>query len=123
MSRYGIVIVSHVEELAFGISRLLYEIAPKVSVTVAGGTDDKDVGTSFDKTLAAFECNEAEELLCFYDLGSAKMTLEMVAEMSAKKARIYDTALIESAFTAATLLGAEVSIEEIEKQLADLKIK
>lgn len=123
MAKYGIVIVSHVEAIASGIATLLSEVSKDLPITYAGGTDDGDVGSSFDKVMRAFEENEAEELLCFYDLGSAKMTLEMVMELSDKKAYLFDTALIESAFTATALLSAQLPLEEVQKQLLDLKIK
>lgn len=120
---YGIVIVSHVPEIATGIKRLLDQVAASVSITTAGGTDDNGVGTSFDKIQVAFDENSADELLAFYDLGSAKMNLNMVMEFTDKKVHLYDTALIESAYTAASLLEADVKLADIEVQLEALKIK
>ena len=120
---YGIVIVSHVPEIAVGIKRLLDQVAADVSITIAGGTDDNGVGTSFNKIQAAFDNNEADELLAFYDLGSAKMNLNMVMEFSDKTVHLYDTALVESAYTAASLVAADVKLTDIEKQLDELKIK
>ncbi|KRK46015.1 dihydroxyacetone kinase phosphoryl donor subunit DhaM [Dellaglioa algida] len=120
---YGIVIVSHVPEIAAGVKRLLDQVAADVSITVAGGTDDNEVGTSFNKIQAAFDNNEADELLAFYDLGSAKMNLNMVIEFSDKTVHLYDTALVESAYTAASLIAADVKLADIEKQLDELKIK
>lgn len=120
---YGIVIVSHVPEIAVGVKRLLDQVAADVSITIAGGTDDNGVGTSFNKIQAAFDNNEADELLAFYDLGSAKMNLNMVMEFSDKTVHLYDTALVESAYTAASLVAAGVALADIEKQLDELKIK
>lgn len=71
----------------------------------------------------AIEENPADELLAFYDLGSAKMNLEMAIEMTDKKLTLFDTALVESAYTACALLAADAAETEIEKQLAELKIK
>ena len=45
----GIVVVSHVPEIAAGIQRLLGQVAQDVSITIAGGTDDNQVGTSLTK--------------------------------------------------------------------------
>ena len=53
--------------------------------STAGGTEDNDVGTSMEKIMNAFEENDADEILAFYDLGSAKMNLEMAIEMTEKK--------------------------------------
>ena len=119
----GIVVVSHVPEIAAGIQRLLGQGAQDVSITIAGGTDDNQVGTSLTKITQAFDANHADELLAFYDLGSAKMNLEMAIEMSDKTVHLYDTALIESAYTAASLLQAAVPLADVEAQLAPLKIK
>ncbi len=93
--KIGIVIVSHVPEIAAGIPRLLEQVAADVALTFAGGTDAGEVGTSATKIVTAFEQNEAAELLAFYDLGSAKMNLELAIEMSDKKVHLYDTALLE----------------------------
>lgn len=119
----GIVIVSHVPEIALGVQRLVEQVAKDVSVTIAGGTDEQQVGTSMEKIMTAFDQNTADEILAFYDLGSAKMNLEMAIEMSEKTVHLYDTALIESAYTAASLLQAAVPLTDVEAQLAPLKIK
>ena len=120
---FGITIVSHVYEVANGLPRLLTQVANDVPITTAGGTEDNDVGTSMEKIMNAFEENDADEILAFYDLGSAKMNLEMAIEMTDKKVHLYDVALIEGAYTAATLLEAGVDLQEVEKQLEPLKIK
>ncbi|AVD57248.1 MULTISPECIES: dihydroxyacetone kinase phosphoryl donor subunit DhaM [Heyndrickxia] len=119
----GIVIVSHIPEIAAGLATLLKEAAKDVSITYAGGTDDGGVGTSFDKINAAIAENKADDLFAFYDLGSAKMNLEMAMEMSDKYIRLMDTAFVESAYTAAALIQADAELEEILKQLESLKVK
>lgn len=119
----GIVMVSHVSDVVNGIERLINEVAKDVPVTTAGGTEENGVGTSFEKILAAFEKNEADEILAFYDLGSAKMNLEMAIEMTEKEVTLYDTALLESSYTAAALIQAGADISAIEEQLLPLKIK
>ena len=119
----GIVVVSHVEGIAAGVAALLKQVAGDVSITYAGGTDDGEVGTSMAKISAAFESNTADELLAFYDLGSAKMNLEMAMEFADKTVHLYDVALVEGAYTAASLAAAGVSRADIEAQLAPLKIK
>ena len=119
----GIVMVSHVSDVVNGVARLINEVAKDVSVTTAGGTEDNGVGTSFEKILTAFEENQADKILAFYDLGSAKMNLEMAMEMTDKEVTLYDTALLESSYTAAALIQAGADIATIEEQLIPLKIK
>ncbi|WP_281165637.1 dihydroxyacetone kinase phosphoryl donor subunit DhaM [Liquorilactobacillus sicerae] len=121
--KYGILIVSHVPEIAVGVPRLLRQVAKDVAITSAGGTDENEIGTSLEKIQQAIDQNAGTEILAFYDLGSARMNLEMAAELATKKLRIYDVALIEGAYVAASLLQAKVELPTIEKQLAPLKIK
>ena len=119
----GITLVSHVPEIAEGVPQLLNQVAKDVPITKAGGTNDNDIGTSMEKIMQAFADNQADEILAFYDLGSAKMNLEMAIEMSDKKVHLYDTAFLEGAYTAASLIQAGVNLEDIEKQLKPLTIK
>ena len=119
----GITIVSHVPEIAVGIEKLIKQVAKDVPLTLAGGTNDNDIGTSMDKIIKAFNENQADEILAFYDLGSAKMNLDMAVEFLDKKVHLYNTALIEGAYTAASLLQANVPLNEIEKQLKPLVVK
>ncbi|MCO6532815.1 dihydroxyacetone kinase phosphoryl donor subunit DhaM [Lactobacillus sp.] len=119
----GITIVSHVPEITVGIEKLIKQVAKDVPLTLAGGTNDNDIGTSMDKIIKAFNENQADEILAFYDLGSAKMNLDMAVEFSDKKVHLYNTALIEGTYTAASLLQANVPLNEIEKQLQPLVVK
>ncbi|WP_371817560.1 hypothetical protein [Virgibacillus sp. MSJ-26] len=82
MTKFGLIIVSHVSSIADGIHELLKEIANNVPITYAGGTDESDVSFSFEKINRAVADNDADEIFAFYNLGSAKMNLEMVIEMS-----------------------------------------
>ena len=119
----GITLVSHVSDIVEGLPKLLKQVAKDVPITTAGGTNDGDIGTSMEKIMTAFSENDADEILAFYDLGSAKMNLEMAMEMSDKKVHLYNAAFIEGAYTAASLIQAGVSLDDIEKQLKTLIVK
>ncbi|MEN2380589.1 dihydroxyacetone kinase phosphoryl donor subunit DhaM [Lactobacillus helveticus] len=119
----GLTLVSHVPEIANGLPKLLNQVAKDVPITTAGGTNDNDIGTSMEKIMQAFDNNSADEILAFYDLGSAKMNLEMAMEMSDKKVHLYDVAFIEGAYTAASLIQAGVGLDDVEKQLKPLIVK
>ncbi|MBF2677148.1 dihydroxyacetone kinase phosphoryl donor subunit DhaM [Listeria welshimeri] len=123
MSQYGIVIVSHVPEIASGIKRLIEQVASNVCVTIAGGIEDNDIGTSIEKINHAMKANSASELLAFYDLGSAKMNLELCSELTEKEIHLFNVPIVEGAYSAAALAEVGVSIEEISKQLQDIIIK
>lgn len=122
MSEYGIVIISHSKDIAQGVNNLLDEVAKDVSITHAGGDEDGGIGTSFDAAFEMIEKNPKDKLLAFFDLGSAKMNLEMAIEMSDKDIKVYSVPVVEGAYTAGALLQAEASIEAIESQLDELKI-
>lgn len=99
-----LVLVAHVAELAEGVRRLAAQMAPDVPILTAGGTDDGDVGTSFDRVLAALEeAHSPSGTVVLYDLGSALLTAETAVEMLGEEhIRIVDAPLVEGALAAAT---------------------
>src|SRR5699024_6653514 len=122
-NKYGILLVSHVEEITDGLLKLLKQVAGDVSIKTAGGTDDGKIGTNFEKISQVLNTFEEETILAFYDLGSAKMNLEMDKEYSDKEIKLYETVFIEGAYVAAYLLQTDVDLEVIEEQLKPLVIK
>lgn len=120
---YGVLLISHVEGLANGVATLLNEVAKEVTIKTAGGTTEGEIGTSFDKIEAALNSFEEDKIVAFYDLGSAKMNLELAIEMSDKQVTFYDAAFVEGAYTAAALLQAEAPLEAVEDQLKALIVK
>ena len=122
MSSTGIVIVSHYKNIAQRIVDLISEVAFENSITYVGGTEKGEIGTSFERVQEAVEANKANVLLAFYDLGSAKMNLEIARDFSEKEIVINNVRIVEGAYTAAALLQAGVELEEISKQLQELEI-
>lgn len=120
---YGILLISHVEEIADGLAKLIDQVAGDVTLKTAAGTEDGGIGTSFDKIKTVLDEFEEEKVLAFYDLGSAKMNLEMALEFNEKEVKLYETAFIEGAYVAASLLQADVALADIEKQLEPLVVK
>lgn len=123
MENLGVVIVSHSENIAKGIKDLISEVAKDVSVTIAGGTNEGGIGTSFDKVLAAIEENESSTLFTFFDLGSARMNLDMAKDFTDKEVSIYTVPVVEGSYTAAALIQAGANKEAIELQLNSLIIE
>ncbi|PMB84775.1 dihydroxyacetone kinase phosphoryl donor subunit DhaM [Dolosicoccus paucivorans] len=123
MSQYGLLLVSHVPSIAEGVETLIKEVAPDVEIVLAAGTNEGEVGTSFDKVLNAIETHPSDEILAFFDLGSALMNIEMAQEMSDKTVHVYHTALVEGAYNAAALLQVDVNKEEIDRALEPLTIE
>ncbi|WP_020574892.1 phosphoenolpyruvate--protein phosphotransferase [Actinopolymorpha alba] len=103
----GLVLVSHVAELADGVRALAAQMAPDVAIVAAGGADDGEIGTSFEKVLAGvLAIDDGAGVAVLYDLGSAQMTAELVLETldpeQAQRIRIADAPLVEGALAAAT---------------------
>jgi len=119
----GMLLISHVPAIAEGLETLIRQVAPDIALTTAGGTSDGDIGTDVNHILDAIGKNSADELMVFYDLGSAKMNLDLATDMTDKPLIRYDTAFIEGAYSAAALLQAGVPRAEIEPQLKPLVIK
>ncbi|MGY3725396.1 dihydroxyacetone kinase DhaM subunit [Granulicatella balaenopterae] len=119
----GVVVVSHSKSIATGIKQLAGEVAKDVPFTIAGGSEDDGIGTSFNKVLAAVEENEADTVLTFFDLGSARMNLDMAMEFTDKEMAIYTVPVVEGAYTAAALIQAGASLEAINEQLTSLIIE
>lgn len=120
---YAILLVSHSEKIAEGLKDLLTEVAKDITIEIAGGTEDGDIGTSFDLISEKVNKIEEEKILAFYDLGSAKMNIEMAMEFSDKKINLKNVSFIEGAYVAASLLQADVDMDTINEQLAPLKVK
>ena len=114
----GIVIVSHSTALAAGVCEVVAQMAPDVAVRPAGGTDDGGVGTSFDKILAAVtEADGGAGVVILYDLGSAKLTAALVAEV-AEAARVVDAPLVEGAIAAAVTAQSGAPIDAVAHDAA-----
>ncbi|HGC8127017.1 TPA: dihydroxyacetone kinase phosphoryl donor subunit DhaM [Streptococcus agalactiae] len=122
MSDIGIIVVSHSKNIAQGVVDLISEVAKDVSITYVGGTEDGEIGTSFDQVQQIVEQNDKKTLLAFFDLGSAKMNLELVADFSEKNIIINSVPVVEGAYTAAALLQAGSDLDSIQSQLAELTI-
>ena len=121
--KYGILVVSHVPEIAQGVAKLALQAAPDVSITFAGGTDEGQIGSSLNMIQKAISDNQSDEILAFYDLGSAKMNLEMAREMSIKPIHQFDVALVEGVYTAATLAQVNVYFTTIVSNLDKLHLE
>lgn len=118
----GIVIVSHSRHLAQGAIDLISEVAKDVPITYCGGLEDGSIGTEFSRVEDAVNSNPAEMILAFFDLGSARMNMEMVADFSDKDIRIQSVPIVEGSYTAAALLQAGAPLEAVLEQLAELEI-
>ena len=110
----AILLVSHSRDIAEGTRQLLKQMAGDVDVYAVGGVEDgKEIGTSFDAIQEQIN-NIDEDLMCFYDLGSAEMNLDMALEMyEGNYERVKVAApIVEGSFTAAVKLSTGASLDE-----------
>ena len=98
MADTGILIVSHSKNLAQGLFDLISPVA-------------------------ALDANDKDTILAFFDLGAARMNLEMVADFSDKEIIINNVPLVEGAYTAAALLQAGADLPNVLLQVRELEIK
>lgn len=122
MSELGMIIVSHSKQIAQGVVDLIAEVAKDVEVTYVGGTQDGGIGTSFDQVQEIVDNNSKNTLLAFFDLGSARMNIEMVTDFSDKEIILNVVPIVEGAYTAAALIQAGADKEAILAQLGELHI-
>lgn len=114
-----IILVSHSKEIASGTKSLLKQMAGDVDIIPIGGLPDGSIGTSFDiiqEVLTKLE----DDALCFYDIGSSEMNVDMAIEMYDGNHRVLkvDAPIVEDSFIAAVKLSIGGSIDDA---LAEIK--
>ncbi|HCY7497448.1 TPA: PTS-dependent dihydroxyacetone kinase phosphotransferase subunit DhaM [Staphylococcus aureus] len=114
-----IILVSHSKEIASGTKSLLKQMAGDVDIIPIGGLPDGSIGTSFDiiqEVLTKLE----DDALCFYDIGSSEMNVDMAIEMYDGNYRVLkvDAPIVEGSFIATVKLSIGGSIDDA---LAEIK--
>lgn len=119
----GIVIVSHSCKLADGVLDATKIMADGCPVAIAGGTDDNEYGTSYEKIRNAIESVYSPDgVIVLVDMGSAVMTAEMVIEDLG-----YDNVLLPDCPIAEGAIAASVSslcgddLETVKEQALSTK--
>ena len=102
----GLILVSHSGPVAQGTADLAKQMAPSVTIAAAGGTEDGNIGTSFDVISSAIaDADSGQGAIVLYDLGSALLTTETALEFcdpdQAERIRVVDAPLVEGAIAAA----------------------
>lgn len=114
-----LVIISHSEQIANGTKALLQQMAPEVNVVANGGVNG-DIGTSFE-TVQQLINDLEDDAMCFYDIGSSEMNIDMAIDMYDGNYKIVkvDAPIVEGSFTAAVKLsiGGNLSdaLEEVKQ--------
>ena len=119
----GIVIVSHSQKLAEGVVELARMMAANVPIAPAGGLDNGETGTSYEKIRQAIESVYSDDgVAVLMDMGSAVMTTEMVLEdMEERKIKMLDCPLVEGAVLAAVESVGGISLEDLESKIGEAR--
>ena len=119
----GIVIVSHSQKLAEGVVELAKMMAAQAPLAAAGGLDDGELGTSYEKIFAAVEkVYSADGFIILMDMGSAVMTTEMVLEdLDRPNVKMIDCPLVEGAVLAAVESAGGKSLAEISERVKETR--
>ena len=119
----GIVIVSHSQKLAEGVVELAKMMAAQAPIAAAGGLDDGELGTSYEKIFAAVEkVYSSDGVMILMDMGSAVMTTEMVLEdLDRPNVKMIDAPLVEGAVLAAVESAGGRSLEEISLRMEEVR--
>lgn len=117
----GIVIVSHSQKLAEGVVEISKMMAENAPIIAAGGLEYGNLGTSYDKILAAVEeVYSSDGVIVLMDMGSAIMTTEMVLEdLDKPNVKMIDCPLVEGAVLAAVESAGGRSLDELSELIKD----
>ena len=119
----GIVIVSHSQKLAEGVVELAKMMSANAPIAAAGGLDDGNFGTSYEKISAAIESvYSADGVAVLMDMGSAVMTTEMVLEdLERDNVKMLDCPLVEGAVLAAVESVGGISLDSLTERIAEAR--
>lgn len=116
---FSIVIVSHSQKLAEGVVEVAKMMAHNVTVIAAGGKENGELGTSYEKIAAAInEVYTDDGTAILMDMGSAVMTAEIILEsMDERRLKLIDAPIVEGAILAAIEAAAETSLEDLPEKM------
>ena len=115
----GIVVVSHSQKLSEGVVEVAKMMAEDAPIAAAGGMDDGELGTSYERIQAAVESVYSEDgVVLLADMGSAGMTVEMVLEdLKRDDVKLLNCPLVEGAVHAAVESSGGLSLEELARRV------
>ena len=119
----GVVIVSHSQKLAEGVVELAKMMADDARIAAAGGLEDGNPGTSFEKICSAVESVYSDDgVAILMDMGSAVMTAEMVLEsMDDKNLVMLDGPVVEGGIVAALEASMGTPLEELQAKVDEAR--
>lgn len=118
----NILITSHSNKLAQGLTELISQMATNVRIEYSGGTEDGELGSNFEEINQKMTELAEDGLVVFFDLGSSMMNCQMAYDMLdenlKEKVIIAGSPLVESAFEIAIDISEDTKLEEIKEKIA-----
>lgn len=116
-----ILIISHSSQIAEGTKALVEQMAKDVTIHASGGVEG-GIGTNIDQISEMLEAI-GDDTICFYDIGSSLMNLEMAVEMydGSHSVHISNAPLVEGSFLAGVESSVGSGIDDILEKLSDMK--
>lgn len=118
----NILITSHSNKLAQGLTELISQMATNVRIEYSGGTEDGELGSNFEEINQKMTELAEDGLVVFFDLGSSMMNCQMAYDMLdenlKEKVIIAGSPLVESAFEIAIDINEYTKLEEIKEKIA-----
>lgn len=116
-----ILIISHSSHIAEGTKALVEQMAKDVTIHASGGVDG-NIGTN-SAQISSMLNDVEDDTICFYDIGSSLMNLEMAVEMydGPHAVHISKAPLVEGSFLAGVESSVGTSTEEILEKLNEMK--
>ncbi|WP_151410235.1 dihydroxyacetone kinase phosphoryl donor subunit DhaM [Anaerococcus sp. Marseille-P9784] len=118
----NILITSHSNKLAQGLTELISQMATNVRIEYSGGTEDGELGSNFEEINQKMTELAEDGLVVFFDLGSSMMNCQMAYDMLdenlKEKVIIAGSPLVESAFEIAIDINEDTKLEEIKEKIA-----
>jgi len=112
----GLVLVSHSEDIARGLSELAGQMAgPEVAIEVAGGLPGGGLGTDDDRVRDAIRhADKGDGVVVIGDLGSAILTVRHVLERNFNgRVLLADAPLVEGAVAAAVIASTGADVDQV----------
>ncbi len=121
----NVLIASHSEDLAKGLSDIIKQMAQGVRIEYSGGDDEGNLGSNFEEIFAKMNELASDGLVVFFDMGSSMMNVEtaysMLDEGLQEKTIIAGSPLVESALEISLAIDEETSLDDIREMINSYK--
>ncbi|WP_020006541.1 dihydroxyacetone kinase phosphoryl donor subunit DhaM [Salinicoccus albus] len=116
-----ILIISHSSHIAEGTKALVEQMAKDVTIRASGGVDGS-IGTN-SAQISSMLNDVEEDTICFYDIGSSLMNLEMAVEMydGGHNIHVSGAPLVEGSFLAGVEISVGTDTESIMEKLSEMQ--